>query len=266
MVLASNYAAFWLRYDGEIPPFQTAQWLQALPLLLAVRILGFIPFRLYYGLWRYVSISDLCAIIGAVCTTSLAFYVAVTWVLGVSYPPSVFVIDALLLVLVLGGIRMGLRVYRELRGGVGGRRVLIFGAGDAGELVVRDMKTNPEYGYRPVGFVDDDRSKVGRRIHGVPVLGTRDDIPRILEDQRPDEVLLAIPGAEPPNMRAILRAFEPFKLPIKTLPRLRDIIDGRVELGQIRSLAVEDLLLPVPADRLGPNCAGKSRSSLRHRS
>jgi FlaA1/EpsC-like NDP-sugar epimerase len=116
---------------------------------------------------------------------------------------------------------------------------------------VRNMKRNPEYGYQPIGFIDDDRAKVGRRIHGVRVLGTREDLADILKDQRVDEVLVAIPGADPANIRSIVRSLEPFKIPIKTLPNLREMIDGNVQLAEIRSLAVEDLLArpPVGLDR-----------------
>src|SRR6185503_17871965 len=96
-----------------------------------------------------------------------------------------------------------------------------------------------------------DLAKVGRRIHGVPVLGTRDDIARIIKRAGPDEVLLAIPKADPATVRSIVRTLEPFKIPIKTLPNLRDIISGKIEVQQIRSLAVEDLLAraPVGLDR-----------------
>ena len=122
----------------------------------------------------------------------------------------------------------------------------VFGAGDAGEMIVRDMRTKSSQPYRPIGFIDDDRAKVGLRIHGVPVLGTRHDLSAILERYKPHEVLIAIPRAEPAAMRAIVRSLEPFKIPIKTLPNLRDLIDGKVELAKIRSLSVEDLLVRAP--------------------
>jgi FlaA1/EpsC-like NDP-sugar epimerase len=137
-------------------------------------------------------------------------------------------------------------VFAELSRDKPGKRVLVFGAGDAGELIVRDMKNNAWHGYQPVGFVDDDESKVGHRIHGVPVLGTRADLARILRSHQPHEVLLAIPRAEPVAVRSIVRSLEPFKIPIKTLPNLRDLIDGKTELSQIRSLSVEDLLARAP--------------------
>ena len=100
--------------------------------------------------------------------------------------------------------------------------------------------------YQPIGFIDDDRAKVGHRIHGVPVLGTRQDLTRILAAQRPDELLIAIPSADPSLVRAVVNSLEPHQIPIKTLPRLRDIIAGRVEVRHVRPLGFEDLLARAP--------------------
>ena len=108
------------------------------------------------------------------------------------------------------------------------------------------MKHNAWYSYQPVGFIDDDSAKVGRRIHGVPVLGTRHDLAAVIARCKPHEILLAMPRADLAVVRAVVRALQPFNLPIKTLPNLRDLIDGKIELGQIRSLAVEDLLARAP--------------------
>jgi FlaA1/EpsC-like NDP-sugar epimerase len=113
-------------------------------------------------------------------------------------------------------------------------------------MVVRDMRGKSSQAYRPIGFIDDDRAKVGLRIHGVPVLGTGHDVSTIIDRYRPHEVLIAIPRAEPAAIRSIVRSFEPFKIPIKTLPNLRDLIDGKVELAKIRSLLVDDLMVRAP--------------------
>src|SRR5262245_55057605 len=138
------------------------------------------------------------------------------------------------------------RLDRKLSTGAAGRRMLIVGAGAAGESVVRDMASNPGHGYRPIGFVDDDRATVGRRIRGIRVLGTRADLPRVPARYKPDEVLVAMPAADASQIRSILRALRPFGLPIKTLPALRDLVDGNVRIAHIRSLAVEDLLARSP--------------------
>jgi FlaA1/EpsC-like NDP-sugar epimerase len=120
--------------------------------------------------------------------------------------------------------------------------VLIYGAGDAGEMIVREMIQAREPAYEPVGFVDDNRSKVGQRIHGVPVLGTRADLPRIVAGKDPQEILIAIPRADAATIRLILNALEPHQIRITTLPTLAQVLDGKVTVSQIRELAPEDVL------------------------
>jgi FlaA1/EpsC-like NDP-sugar epimerase len=244
LVALANYLAFWLRFDGVILEPQMQLFVQTLPWLVAVRGLIFIPFRLYEGLWYYTSLWDLRNIIAGVFTSTAAFYVLTHWGLRlVDYPRSIFVVDGILLVSFLVGIRLTRRIYHGLGHLKGEKRVLIYGAGDAGEMVVRDMKYNGAfYDYEPVGFVDDDPSKVGHRIHGVQVLGQREDLSKIIATTNPHEVLVAIPRAGAPTMRGVLKALEPFKVPIKTLSN----VNGGSSISQIRDLAVEDLLERAP--------------------
>jgi len=246
MVAAANILGFYLRFDGVPPAWALTSCAQMLPWLIVIRALTFVRFRLYDGMWRYTSLYDLRAIAGAVATSSVLFYAVVKSPLGPVYPRSVFVSDALLLVLMLSATRLARRIYAELSAGGHGKRVLVYGAGDAGELIVRDMKTNRACGYEPIGFVDDDRAKVGRRIHGVLVLGTRQELPAIIAKHRPAQVLIAMPSADPASIRPVVRALEPFKLSIKTLPKLHDVIGGKIQVNDIRSLSVEDLLARPP--------------------
>lgn len=243
LIALSNYAAFLLRFDGEIPWPQAPLFGEMLPSLLLVRGLTFIPFRLYDGFWRYTSIWDLRNIVIGVATSTALFYGMVHLGLGfTAYSRSIFVIDSTLLICFMGGIRISHRVCRELWRAKGGRRVLVYGAGDAGEMIVRDMKNADPPEYEPVGFVDDNRGKIGQRIHGVMVLGTRADLPHILAARQPHEILIAIPGADAATIRAIVSAIEPHRVKITTLPTLRQILDGKVTVSQIRQLSVEDLL------------------------
>jgi len=247
LIAVANYAAFWLRFDGDIPPIEARILVTVLPWLIAIRGITFVPFRLYEGLWRYTSLWDIKGIVLAVTSSSIPFYILVHDVWDVvRYPRSVFIIDTILLVCLMGGVRLSRRVYREIRPLPRAKRILIYGAGDAGEMIARDMRSNSSYDATPIGFVDDAEQKVGRRIHGIPVLGTHHALPRLMVEHEPQEVLVAIPTATPAAIRRIVRSLEPYKVPITTLPSFRDMLDGRVTTDQIRRLQLEDLLPRAP--------------------
>jgi FlaA1/EpsC-like NDP-sugar epimerase len=252
LITLANYLAFWVRFDGKIPDQELALCLEMLPWLVVIRTLMFLPLRLYQGLWRYTGIWDLRNVIAGVTLSTAVFYIIVHWGLGLKgYPLSVFIIDSLLLIFFMGGTRLARRLFYGLGQSTRGTQILIYGAGDAGEMIVRDIKNHAgRYDYEPVGFIDDNPGKVGQRIHGVPVLGTRDKMPQILQSYQIDEVLLTVPGASASLVRQILTVLEPFKVPIKTLPHLGKLRNGKVAVSQIQNLSVEDLLerLPVGLD------------------
>lgn len=249
LIALANYAAFWLRFDGAVPRWEFTHTLGA---LLVIRIVLFLPFRLYEGLWRYTSIEDLRNIVGGVGLSTAAFAVYVYGYLGMwSYPRSVLIIDAMVLIFLMGGVRLSRRVKVAVHHLKGAKRVLLYGAGDAGEMIVRDIRNNGAlYHNQPIGFIDDNPDKLGQRIHGVAVLGTGEQLHQILRVHRPDEVLLAIPSAPPSLVRRILTALEPYKIPIKTLPSAAKLPGRTVGVQQIQDLSVEDLLerLPVGMD------------------
>jgi len=255
LIALANYMAFWIRFDGAIPSQELALFVQLIPWLILLRGLIFVPLRLYQGLWRYTGIWDLRNVIHGVLLSSALFYVAVHWILGLrKYPLSVFIVDSLLLIFFMGGSRLARRLYRGVGQAHHGKRVLVYGAGDAGEMVVRDIRNNAAlYDYDPIGFVDDDRSKVGQRIHGLPVLGSREKLADVLRSYKVAEILLAIPSSPPAVIRQILTDLATFKIPIKTLPPLAQLQNGKVSASQIQDLSVEDLLerLPVNLD-VGP--------------
>jgi FlaA1/EpsC-like NDP-sugar epimerase len=246
LIVAANQFAFWLRFDGAVPPEQQPYNTSLLPLLLLTRLTVFYAMRLHRGVWRYASVWDLRNILVAVIVSSTLFWVITHGLLAIMiYPRSVFVIDAVLLICLLGGLRFARRLHAA-SSGQGRRRVLIYGAGDAGELIVRDMLHSDRFDVTPIGFVDDDERKVGQYIHGVRVLGSRSHLSDILQKHAPDELLIAIPSASPKTLRALVRVLEPFKIRITTLPRLHDLIESNIEVGQIRQLKVEDLLARAP--------------------
>jgi FlaA1/EpsC-like NDP-sugar epimerase len=254
LVILANLIAFALRFDGRVPDWAYAVQIQMLLPLVLIRATIFAPFGLYRGLWRYAGIWDLVHLMAGILVSSAVFYAAaLTLLQGPTYPRSVLVIDALVLTFLIGGLRMGVRLYRQrgrMRAPRRGTRksVLIYGAGEAGELIVRDLKNNAFFDYSPVGFIDDDRDKVGEWIHDVPVLGTRADLPRIMAERRPDEVLIAMPSVAASTIRSVFRALEPFKVRVTVVPNLRDILNGTAAVSQIRRLAIEDLLPRAPVD------------------
>ena len=248
LVFASNYIAFWLRFEGSIPRVELDRFFGTILLLIGIRAAVFVPFRLYAGLWKYTGISDLRNMVLAVVSSTSVFAVIIRWGLELrGYSRSVFFIDSIVLIVLLSAIRLSKRVVHGLGRPKGAKRVLIFGAGDAGEMIVRDMQNRP-CGYEPRGFIDDNPAKIGQRIHGVRVLGNRRDLARIIGTEHPHEILVAIPGADVSVVRGVVAMLRPFKIPITTLPDTRDILDGRVAVNQIRTLTIEDLLPRAPID------------------
>ena len=244
LIPTSTSVAFHLRFDGDVPPEYWTVFLKTLPMLLVIRGLAFVAFGIDGGLWRYAGVWDLCRILLAVFTSTVLFYIYVYGALASAvYPRSVVVIDALLLICLLGGLRFVWRVLPYITHAArtkGRRPVLIIGAGDAGDMIVREMQKGGSY--VPVGFVDDDPSKTGRTIHGVMVLGARADIPTIVAKTKPAEVLVAIPSAPPDVIRKFVHLLEGFKLAITTVPSLSELVNGRVGVKEIRPMAIEDLL------------------------
>lgn len=249
VVSLSFWMAFELRFDFKLPDWAWQALLQGLPWLIVIRGLSFLPLRLFQGLWKYTSIYDLQVLLLGVGVSAALFtaYLFTPWG-PAAFPRSVVIIDALVVTMLLGGIRLTRRLAAEFRGltSHGGARVLIYGAGDAGQMVVREMRQQASLGYQPIGFIDDDPEKIGRRIHGVRVLGSRSDLAKIIDKFEPSEVLLALPAGTPELRREIFGLLEPYKLSVKTLPAMRDIIEGRRGVEQIRALKVEDLLDRVP--------------------
>ncbi len=247
LIALANYLAFWLKFDGIIPDWAMGLFVQMLPLLLVIRLLVLLPFRLYQGMWKHTSIWDLKNIIASSILGMAVFYGAVRWGIGLEhYPQSIYILDTVLLIILLGGVRLSRRYSHEFGRSRRDTRVVIYGAGNAGAGLVRALKQSSVHTYEPVGFIDDDPAKAGQRIHGVPVLGGRQHLSRIMAEVTPHIVLLAIPAAKPSVLRDLVKLFEPHKVRIQTVPKLRNIIEGQVQISQIRNLAVEDLLERAP--------------------
>ena len=209
--------------------------------MLVIRGLIFVPFGLYGGLWRYTGVWDLSRDRPRGLHEQRG---AVPPGLSAAWPSRLSQVDRDHGVVAVDLVSWGRASQPADRSGraesTPGQRVLILGAGDAGEMIVREMRRGG--GYHPVGFIDDNPRKVGRTIHGVTVLGTRDELRSVIEATEPQEVLIAIPSANAAEIRSLVQHLEAFKLPITTLPDLKELVNGRVAVKQIRPLAIEDLL------------------------
>jgi FlaA1/EpsC-like NDP-sugar epimerase len=254
LIAAANVTAFALRFEGDIPSNYARLFLRGLPIVLAVYGVGLAAFGIQRGLWRYVGLHDLGRILWATVISSAVFYGVVHGLLGwLAYPRSVIILTGVLTGLFLAGIRLVVRWFREWLHVVdpAARRVLVVGAGNAGELLIRDMLSDASAHYRPVGLVDDDPIKQKMKIHGIPVVGTIADIPSLARGLVAHEIIVAIPSASTSLKQRILAASEGCKVPIKTLPSVKQLLANPEALRQVRPMSLEDLLQrePIQMDR-----------------
>ncbi|MFH1776084.1 MAG: polysaccharide biosynthesis protein [Candidatus Omnitrophota bacterium] len=239
-------AAYLIRFDGVPDKEHLAIMVKIFPLVLAVRIAALIYFKVHRGIWQYASIKDLTQILKAASVSSI-FVVAVVMGLNIGHPRSIFIIDWLLLTIVLSGTRFIIRISRPLRwkeknADSPGKKVLIVGAGDAGEMIVREMIYRYRHNYEVVGLIDDDPKKYKKHIHGVTVIGTSGDIPEIIRKRKIAEIIIAVPSATSEQMHEIVNYCIESGAKYRTLPNLSNIVDGTVKVKELREVRLEDLL------------------------
>jgi FlaA1/EpsC-like NDP-sugar epimerase len=249
LVSMSLLLAFGLRFDFALPNDQWRHLLIALPILLAIRLAAFYVFDLFEGLWRYVSMSDLNAILKAVTLSSAVFIGTMLLTVGSTFPRAVYVLEWLLTCVFVGGIRFAMRAVREaspvLRPGET-RRVLVIGAGDAADQLIRSVHSSLTLNYELVGLVDDDIRKRRAQIRGVEVVGRIHEIPSLVSSMNVDEVVIAAPSASLEEKRRIMQQSRAAGVPVRTVPTLRELVEGRARIGQLEEVAPEDLLAREP--------------------
>lgn len=253
-VSASLFIAYALRFGTWNLREYIPQIIFTIPLVISVRLCLFYSKGLYRGMWRFVSVRELVALLQAVTVGSL-FIFGMLFLLGhlAEYPRSVFIIDWFVVIVLVGGSRFAYRLFREGQFLIGngsaqkGKNVLIVGAGRAGEMILREILGNYKLSYTPIGFVDDDRSKRNMTIHGFKVLGNTRDIPNIVREHTVEEVFLAVPSAPAKAKRRIMMTCKNAAVKFKTLPAVGDILEGTVNVSSLREFQIEDLLGREPA-------------------
>ncbi len=249
IVAVSWFLAFELRFDHGLPVYYDTLLRRTILLVVVIKVAVFLLFGFHRRWWRYVSVRDMWSAARGVVVASLVADVTVYFaspVHNVRLPRSIAAMDLLITLSLIAGARLLARTVMERpRYGVvaRGKEVIVVGAGDAGRLIVQEMQRSRMLAYTPIGFIDDDPRKRNTRILGVRVLGTMAELPRIVREYKPDEVLIAIPSASGETRRIVVEAAQAGNIPVKTLPGLYELISGDLDLaGQIRPVQVEDVL------------------------
>ncbi|HEX7712417.1 MAG TPA: nucleoside-diphosphate sugar epimerase/dehydratase [Bacillota bacterium] len=247
------FGALVLRFDGRIPGNYLDHWLIIVITMTVVRIGFFIFFRLYRSLWSYSSVPEFFLVLKAVTVSTIVIWAfaltaqELNW-LPFPTPKAIGIIDWLLCILSLGGLRFAIRLRREWvisrrnTNNSPQKKLLIVGAGEAGSLIIREISKQLSSNYFPIGFIDDDPCKQGHHMHGIPVLGTREDIPRIIKQYEVEEVIIALPSASKKDIREILEICHQEVAHVLIVPAVAEIINGTVTMKQLRDVAIEDLL------------------------
>ena len=248
LIFTSLMLAWLLRFDFSLP-YRTLLF-SAAPLLIAIRLALIGRFGLLHGWWRYTGVSDAVDIVKAIALGTIVFFVVVREILGViEFPRTIYVLEPLFSIGLLAGVRLFSRILAESVSQVAGsrRRIMLIGAGSAAQIVIRELKRFRD-SHDVVGCVDDDESKLGIKLQGIPVVGTVDQLPSLLAVQPVDEILITVPSATGQQMQRFVRICDECGTRFKTVPALRDILTGTGNIREFRDVDLDDLLGRDPID------------------
>jgi FlaA1/EpsC-like NDP-sugar epimerase len=269
LLALAYYLAYYLRFDEGIPLRYENLLVDTIVLTVGMKLVIFAAFGLYSKLWRFVDQKDFEAVLRAVVVSTVGLIVVLfLFSIGRHDPPrSVVALDFLLSLVFVSGARFAVRALMERpqRGPIlerAAHEVLIVGAGNGGQQVAFELRRNPGLRSAAVGYVDDDPRKQGMRIAGLKVLGTTDDLPRVLDGVKPDEVIIAIPSAPGMLRQKVVTACRERSIPVRTLPTTFELLSGGMNLmRQVREVRVEDVLgrepVRVEIDRVGAYLSGR---------
>ncbi|MCD4691442.1 MAG: polysaccharide biosynthesis protein [Calditrichales bacterium] len=250
LLTLSYMLAYNIRFDFNLPPEDILLLKKTFPLAVLCNIAAINLLRMNQSRWRYSSIQDLINLFAANTAGWVVFVILLYFTNLLSLSRSILAMYWMLSLLFLGAARMLPRIVLKSRSRfiVNKRRVVVIGAGSAGEMIIRQMKNDPKLAYYPVALVDDSPKKLNSKIHGVKVLGGVDRLNEIIQKNRVEEIIIATPAAHPKQMLRIVQACEATGIEFKTIPGAREIVNGHVELNQIRKVKVEDLLDRSPVE------------------
>jgi FlaA1/EpsC-like NDP-sugar epimerase len=251
LLVVALLLSFFLRFDWNVPlaymdNLRGTWWIAVALMLFALVFCG-----VYRIVWRFAGIHEVLAIVYGVILGEMMLGFSFYLNLGVQYPRGILVLYGVLTVGLVGASRIFVKTWPEFKGNfrrnakrISGQhtRVMIFGAGSAGVALLKEMRHQPSLGFLPVGFVDDSPMKKGMSVQGLPVLGDRYDLPRLINVLRIDELVVAIPSKSKQDLAEIAELVEPTNIRIKTVPSLDEIVTGRVGISSIKDVPIADLL------------------------
>ncbi len=248
MVCLASFLGLFIRFDmniGRIPAEYARAVFTYLPFYVAATILVFFLLRMYATMWSVAGIREAGHIVGA-CGLASLIQMAGMLMLEMKVPRSYFVLSFMALSAEEGLVRLSYRILttihlpgKQLKDG---RRVLIAGAGTSGAVILKEMQTSPYAEGYVVCFVDDDKNKVGKILNGVPIAGKREDIPRLVEKYKVDEIYIAMPSAPAKDRKEIIEICRETGCRVKILPGIYQLLNGEVSVGKLREVEIEDLL------------------------
>ncbi len=252
------FLAYLLRFEWNLPGGEINNFTSSLPYIILAKLFIFYVFGLYRGMWRYTSFIDILNILKASIISSAFIILIILFLYRFrGFSRSVFVIDSFLTFVFISGVRLSIRLFLLKKGlrfifikeplffkptKHKKKKLLIIGAGDAGEKILREIIDNPRIEYKVVGFLDDEPRKLGMRIHGIPVLGTVNELQDFARKGMVDEILIAIPSATAKQMRRIVEVCEATGLKYRTTPGIGELINGKISFKMVREVSYEDLL------------------------
>ncbi|MGB4148001.1 MAG: nucleoside-diphosphate sugar epimerase/dehydratase [Tepidanaerobacteraceae bacterium] len=241
----SLYLSFSLRFENKIPLQYITLFRETHVVVTVIALCSFIFFNLYNRIWKYASVNELIAIVFATSFSSLTV-LGYTFMIGKTFPRSIYILFWLLLTTFIGGSRFILRTFNGvtpmLRRSEGVRNVMVIGAGEAGSMVIQELKKHPDLKMRPTVLIDDDVNKYGMHIHGVRVFGGRKLIPEMVQRKNIKEIVIAMPSIDRLQIREIVNICSETKCKLRILPGVYELLDGKVSIKRLRDVKIEDLL------------------------
>lgn len=248
LINISYLLSLFIRFDGNIAGNQFMDYFlkykEHFIFITIIKLMIFTYFKFYKSAWRYASVEELMNIVIA-CIVSNTVILSYMFIRQANLPRSIYVLTALLDMVLLGGIRFSFRTLNNfsiIKNGKNQKKILIIGAGDAGAMVIREYKNHAQLNSRPVAIIDDSDTRRGQIIHGIPVVGNRNDIPMVVDKYNIDEIIIAMPSVSKAEIKNIVEIAKLTKVKLKILPGMFELIDGKVSISTIRDVDIEDLL------------------------